>query len=185
MTYLLTAFTFGFIDSVLRPLTKERNESKKYAFLIFLLFILAPFFLVATVLENSLFIVPFLQWWDIQLISYIGFVIYLIGGIMSLVSRAQLGKYASGTLVIQEEHELFTGGLYKYIRNPLYTGGLIGIIGFLLVFRTIITLVLVTLLYFVVLRGRILEEEKLLQDAFGDKFSEYCKNTYRLLPGVY
>lgn len=183
--YLLMAYTFPLVDTLVRPLAEDRNESKKYDMLMFLLFLLAPFFLVIAYLENAFLVSVYLLWWNSIIVSYAGFVLYLAGGITSVVSRAQLGTYGTGTLVIQDGHELFTGGIYKHIRNPMYAGGLVAVIGFLLVFRTLMTLFIVALVYFLVFRGRILEEEKLLSQKFGDKFANYCKNTWRLIPGLY
>ncbi|GAJ17749.1 unnamed protein product, partial [marine sediment metagenome] len=57
--------------------------------------------------------------------SYIGFVIYLSAGIFVIVGRVQLGKFGSGELITEEDHKLNTEGVYKYIRNPMYSGTLI------------------------------------------------------------
>ena len=54
--YLLTNYITALADTMIRPLTKERNPSKIYDFLLLLLFFLAPFFLITAFYENTLLI---------------------------------------------------------------------------------------------------------------------------------
>jgi len=183
--YLLMNYIIAFADSLIRPLTKERNPSKIYDFLILLMFLLSPFFLIAAFYENKLLISSMLPFWDNLIVSYIGFVIYLSAGIFVIVGRVQLGKFGSGELITEEDHKLNTEGVYKYIRNPMYSGALIAVIGFGLVFRSIITLLFVSIFYFIVFKMRIDEEERLLYEAFGEEFTDYKKKSKKLIPFVY
>ena len=183
--YLLTNYIIAFADTLIRPLTKERNPSKIFDFLILLMFFLSPFFLIAAFYENKLLISSMLPFWDNLIVSYIGFVIYLSAGIFVIVGRVQLGKFGSGELITEEDHELNTEGVYKYIRNPMYSGALIAVIGFGLVFRSIITLLIVSIFYFIVFKMRIDEEERLLYEAFGEEFTDYKKKSKKLIPFIY
>jgi len=94
--YLLTNYIIALADTLIRPLTKERNPSKIYDFLILLMFLLSPFLLIAAFYENKLLISSILPFWDNLIVSYIGFVIYLSAGILVIVGRVQLGKFGSG-----------------------------------------------------------------------------------------
>ncbi len=183
--YLLTNYIIALADALIRPLTKERNPSKIYDFLMLLMFLLSPFFLIAAFYENKLLISSILPFWDNLVVSYIGFVIYLSAGIFVIVGRVQLGKFGSGDLITEEDHKLNTEGVYKYIRNPMYSGALIGVIGFGLVFRSIITLLIVSIFYFIVFKMRIDEEERLLYEAFGEEFTDYKKKSKKLIPFYY
>jgi protein-S-isoprenylcysteine O-methyltransferase Ste14 len=183
--YLLTYYLASAADTLLRPLTKERNPSKIFSFLLLLLFILTPFFLIAAYFENKRLISLLLPLWDSIVVSYAGFTVYLSACIIVIVARAQIGKFGSGELITEKEHKLYTEGIYKYIRNPMYSGALIGVIGFGLVFRSIITLLIVSITYFFVFKMRIDEEERLLFEAFGDEFIEYKKKSKRLVPFIY
>ena len=149
------------------------------------MFLLSPFLLIAAFYENKLLISSILPFWDSFIVSYIGFVIYISAGILVIVGRVQLGKFGSGELITEEDHKLYTEGVYKYIRNPMYSGALIAVIGFGLVFRSIITLLFVSIFYFVVFKMRIDEEERLLYEAFGEKFTNYKKNSKKLIPFIY
>ena len=183
--YLLMNYIIAFADSLIRPLTKERNPSKIYDFLILLMFFLSPFLLIAAFYENKLLISSILPFWDNPVVSYIGFVIYLSAGILVIVGRVQLGKFGSGELITEEDHKLNTEGVYKYIRNPMYSGALIAVIGFGLVFRSIITLLIVSICYFILFKMRIDEEERLLYKAFGEEFANYKKKSKKLIPFIY
>ena len=183
--YLLMNYIIAFADSLIRPLTKERNPSKIYDFLILLMFLLSPFLLIAAFYENKLLISSILPFWDNLIVSYIGFVIYLSAGILVIVGRVQLGKFGSGELITEEDHKLNTEGVYKYIRNPMYSGALIAVIGFGLVFRSIITLLFVSICYFILFKMRIDEEERLLYEAFGEEFTNYKKKSKKLIPFIY
>ena len=183
--YLLTNYIIALTDTLIRPLTKERNPSKIYSFLILLMFLLSPFLLIAAFYENKLLISLILPFWDNLVVSYIGFVIYLSAGILVIVGRVQLGKFGSGELITEEDHKLNTEGIYKHIRNPMYSGALIAVIGFGLVFRSIITLLFVSIFYFIVFKLRIDEEERLLYEAFGEEFTNYKKNSKKLIPFIY
>lgn len=183
--YLLTNHVFALADALIRAVPKERNPSKIYDFLILLMFLLSPFFLIAAFYENMLLISLILPFWDNLIVSYIGFVIYLSAGIFVIVGRVQLGKFGSGELITEEDHKLNTKGVYKYIRNPMYSGALIAVIGFGLVFRSIITLLIVSIFYFILFKMRIDEEERLLYEAFGEEFTNYKKKSKKLIPFIY
>jgi protein-S-isoprenylcysteine O-methyltransferase Ste14 len=74
----------------------------------------------------------------------------------------------TGLVAIQEGHRLQTVGLYRYIRHPSYTGMLLYLAGYVLVFRCWLGLLLVagTL---AVLVARMNAEEALLESEFGEE----------------
>ena len=77
-----------------------------------------------------------------------------------------------------------TDGIYKHVRHPSYTGLLLATIGWVLVFRSTIGLVL-NIILFVLLLGRMADEEKFLEAEFGDGYRAYREKTWRLLPFMY
>ena len=183
--YLLTYYIIALAEGLIRPLTKEQNPSKIFDFLMLLMFVLSPFFLIAAFYENKFLISSILPFWDSLIVSYVGFVIYLSAGIFVIIARVQLGKFGSGELITEKNHKLNTEGFYKYIRNPMYSGALLGVIGFGLVFRSIITLLIVSIFYLIVFKMRIDEEERLLYEAFGEEFTNYKKKSKKLIPFIY
>jgi protein-S-isoprenylcysteine O-methyltransferase Ste14 len=109
----------------------------------------------------------------------------ITGGAVTVAGRAQLAKFGSGVLRIEEGHRLVTNGIYGLIRHPIYGGGLVGVVGLYLAFRSLIMLVAVTAVYFAVINHRLLFEERMLVDEFGDEYKAYMRKTRRLIPYIY
>lgn len=183
--YLLMAYMFTLVDTLIRSIPKEKQAPKIFDILILLMLLLAPFFLICAFLENSFLISRILPFWDNIIVSYVGYILFLTGSILILVARLQIGRFGTAELSVEEDHQLFTQGVYKYIRNPMYSGGLIATIGFCLVFRSIITLIVMFIYTFLIYRMRINKEERILSEKFGKEFEEYKKKTKKLIPLVY
>jgi protein-S-isoprenylcysteine O-methyltransferase Ste14 len=95
-----------------------------------------------------------------------------------------LGRRFTGLVAIQEGHRLQTGGLYRHIRHPSYSGLLLYVAGYVLVFRCWLGLLLVAAIL-AVLRARMNAEEALLASEFGEEYVSYRRRTWRLVPWVY
>ncbi|MFW9849877.1 MAG: methyltransferase family protein [Candidatus Thorarchaeota archaeon] len=174
----------AFSDVMIRPSTpiKDADTTTK---IVGILLLLHPFFLVLLFYENLLLTSIVLPSLDTPVISYIGIIVYIIGGILVLRSRIQLGRYGDGTTKLKEDHHLLTKGIYNYIRHPLYSGAIIGRFGLGLSFRGYLGMILFVLVYFIVFRKRMEIEEQSLTSEFGDEYEEYMKRTKRLFPYIY
>jgi protein-S-isoprenylcysteine O-methyltransferase Ste14 len=117
----------------------------------------------------------------------LGILLMVIGSIIMLSSRYQLNKhsYGGGSLSEEKEQILLTQGMFKHIRHPIYSGGLIITVGLELAFRSLIILSLHTLIFFVIFRDRMQREETVLLEKFETKYQEYLNRTKRLIPYVY
>jgi protein-S-isoprenylcysteine O-methyltransferase Ste14 len=121
---------------------------------------------------------------DGDAVRYLGLALCIIGGVLRLAPLFVLGPRFSGLVAIQEGHELVTSGLYRVIRHPSYLGLLLGLFGWSLVFRSAIG-VLVSLLMLPPLVARMNSEEALLESEFGQRYADYRRRTWRLLPLIY
>jgi protein-S-isoprenylcysteine O-methyltransferase Ste14 len=121
---------------------------------------------------------------DGDTIRYSGLALFFVGSILRLAAVFELGHRFSGLVAIQPDHQLKTDGLYRYIRHPSYTGLLISMIGYVLVFRSMIGLLLSVLL-FALLVSRMNDEERFLEAHFGAQYRDYRLRTRRLVPFVY
>jgi protein-S-isoprenylcysteine O-methyltransferase Ste14 len=121
---------------------------------------------------------------DEAVTPYVGLALLTLGGALRLAAVFVLGRRFTGLVAIQEGHRLQTGGLYRYIRHPSYTGLLLYMAGYVLVFRCWLGLLLVagTL---AVLLARMNAEEALLESEFGEEYASYRRHTWRLVPWVY
>jgi protein-S-isoprenylcysteine O-methyltransferase Ste14 len=126
------------------------------------------------------------NWWalDETVTPYVGLAVLVVGGTLRIAAVFVLGRRFTGIVAIQEGHTLQTTGLYRYIRHPSYTGMLLYIVGYVLVFRCWLGLLLVagTLL---ILLARMKAEEALLESEFGEEYASYRRRTWRLAPWVY
>ena len=117
-------------------------------------------------------------------VRYLGLALFVAGGVLRVGAVFVLGRRFSGLVAIQEGHELVTGGLYRVIRHPSYLGLLLGLFGWDLVFRSGVGL-LVSLLLLPPLVARMNSEEALLESEFGERYADYRRRTWRLLPFLY
>jgi protein-S-isoprenylcysteine O-methyltransferase Ste14 len=126
-----------------------------------------------------------LPFWGSPLVSLAGIALLTVGGAVTVAGRASLAGYGSGVLHVEKGQRLVTTGIYGAVRHPIYGGGLIGYVGLYMAFRSMVTLVAVTALYFAVIRHRLLFEERMLVDEFGDEYRDYMRRTKRLIPFIY
>jgi protein-S-isoprenylcysteine O-methyltransferase Ste14 len=115
---------------------------------------------------------------------YLGLAVFVVGCTLRIAPVFVLGRRFSGLVAIQEGHELVTGGLYRVIRHPSYLGLLLGLFGWALIFRSSIG-VLVSLLLLPPLVARMNSEEALLESEFGERYADYRRRTWRLVPFLY
>ncbi len=85
---------------------------------------------------------------------------------------------------LDEGHELATGGPFAIVRHPIYLALDLLALGSALWVPTVLTWSACALMAIGSdLRGR--AEEKLLAQAFGDAYRDYCKRTSRFVPFIY
>ena len=104
-----------------------------------------------------------------------GVTILLFGSVILLVSRIQIGQYGGAKIAVEEDHRLIMDGLYRHIRNPQYLGFLLIFAGYSFSLGSLI----------IIFRSRMLLEEKLLLETFGEEYAEYMRRTWKLLPRIY
>ena len=94
-----------------------------------------------------------------------------------------LGKNWSLSVQKKENHELVQNGIYKIIRHPIYTGILLLFVGNTLIvgdYRGILAVMIV----FVSFWFKLVKEEKLLLDLFGNQYTVYKNRTKALIPFI-
>jgi len=185
LALLILSTAIGFFDHIFRPIKEEKVIIDKYLGILLLLFIGNPFLGILSFYENQLFVSKIAPLWDNFLIHTLGLFFVAVGGIITVTGRYQLGKYATGMICIQEEHKLITRGIFKYVRHPIYSGGVISAIGIQLCFATLVMLLIYPCLVFYVVNIRLIHEEDLLIQRFGDQYRVYQQKSKKLLPFLY
>lgn len=84
----------------------------------------------------------------------------------------------------QKKNELATTGLYAYVRHPQYDGFILVMIGFLLQWPTLITVVMFPILVYVYVRLARREEKETLAE-FGEAYKQYAANTPAFIPRLF
>lgn len=116
--------------------------------------------------------------------SVIGLVLILLGLVLLLAGQITLGTNHSSSVVIREDHQLITHGIYRFTRNPMYLGFIMITAG-IPIYAASLKGFLTMLLLIPLILNRIRMEERLLTEAFGDTFLEYKKSTSKLIPFIY
>jgi protein-S-isoprenylcysteine O-methyltransferase Ste14 len=102
----------------------------------------------------------------------------LIGGGFILLASAWRVLYEA-----QRTHRLATTGAYAYVRHPQYVGFILIMLGFLLQWPTLPTLVMFPILVVMYVRLARREEREALA-AFGEAYARYAANTPAFFPRV-
>jgi protein-S-isoprenylcysteine O-methyltransferase Ste14 len=84
----------------------------------------------------------------------------------------------------QRKHQLAITGLYAKVRHPQYDGFIIIMIGFLLQWPTILTLIMFPILVYVYVRLARSEEKQVLKE-FGDEYKRYAEVTPAFIPHIF
>lgn len=108
-----------------------------------------------------------------------------LSALLLLVAVLQTGllSFAGLRQLVEEEESghLVTNGLYRFVRHPLYTFGLLAL--WLSPSMTVNSLIVYVSLTIYILVGIIFEERKLLR-TFGQEYARYKSITPMLLPGL-
>ena len=121
---------------------------------------------------------------DGDMVRWLGFALFVAGGVLRMWPVFVLGHRFSGLVAIQHGHVLVTKGIYSVVRHPSYLGLLVNSLGWALAFRSAVGMMLVIVTLPLIL-ARIKAEEMLLRTTFGSEYDDYCARTSRLIPGLY
>ncbi len=115
--------------------------------------------------------------------SAVGVALMIVGGIVAFACIATFVTRGEGTPApFDPPRKFVAAGPYRYVRNPMYVGGFIVLLGFGLFERSpailLFTLPWLLLAHLFV----ILYEERHLRATFGGTYEEYCRRVSRWLP---
>jgi protein-S-isoprenylcysteine O-methyltransferase Ste14 len=98
---------------------------------------------------------------------------------------ASLGRFFQYQIEIQSGHHVVTGGPYRFVRHPSYTGITLAIVGFAVGCGDVYSLLATVALIAIGLAVRIRAEERQLTEALGGEYQEFAAHRKRLIPGVW
>lgn len=120
--------------------------------------------------------VPRLDLWALPLLAW-GHLQYRWVGTF----RTRRGGGGPGISVPPER--IVTDGPYRWIRNPMYLGHLIFFAGLALLLQSWVGAA-VFACHAVWFNGRVREDERHLEELFGEPYREYCRHSKRWIPGI-
>lgn len=100
-------------------------------------------------------------------------------------SHADLGTNWSVTLQVREGHTLVTGGVYAYVRHPMYSALFLYSAGQALAAPNWIAGPSYLAAMVPLIATRLGAEERMMRDRFGAEWDAYAARTRRLVPGVF
>jgi protein-S-isoprenylcysteine O-methyltransferase Ste14 len=188
---LLAVLAYGLVHSLLATLAikawiKQRigpaaDRWYRLAFNFMAVISLLPILLlVPLVSDKEIYTIPF-PWVILSLILQVLAIIVLIVGLRQTGISSFLGLQQALLPEDTAPKLLVTDGLYRFVRHPLYTAGLIFI--WLLPILTWNLLALNIGLTTYIIIGAYFEERKLLGE-FGKPYAEYRRRTPMLIPGL-
>ena len=86
---------------------------------------------------------------------------------------------------IDPPKKLVVQGLYRFVRNPMYIGVLLVLIGHILWFQSLWLAMYAVLVFLVFHLFVVLYEEPALRKTFGDSYVRYCQKVPRWMPRVF
>jgi protein-S-isoprenylcysteine O-methyltransferase Ste14 len=113
----------------------------------------------------------------------IGLAVFLLGLALAVWARVYLGRNWGGPMTTKDEPELVTTGPYRIIRNPIYTGIILGTVGMTIAVSLYWLIAVVVLgayfAYSAVMEGRYLAE------TFPETYPAYKRSTKMLVPFIF
>lgn len=126
----------------------------------------------------------------VLLFAYVfGFERIAVHPLDSMIGLAGIGVIALGIVVrslsagmLRKNETLATGGMYAMVRNPLYFGSLLLLVGLNIIVADPLTMAVSAALFAITYIPTILREEKGLAYAYGKEWEAFKNSTPRLIP---
>ncbi|AWI58576.1 methyltransferase family protein [Sinorhizobium fredii] len=130
-------------------------------------------------LLDGVFPLPFLP--SAMPATWLGAILFLAGLALLIWAATTFRRAGTHIQTVQPTTTIVEEGPYRYSRNPIYVGMLLGLIGLALGFDSLWLLIMLVPFYFVIRYGVIAREEAYLERKFGDVYRAYKARVRRWL----
>ena len=124
-------------------------------------------------------IVPWAPW-----LFWLGVAVTGGGLAFAVWARRTIGRNWSAIVTVKEDHELVTGGPYALVRHPIYTGLLLGFLGWAIAVDRWRGPLAVLIVFLALLRKYRLEE-RWMRERFGVAYDAYRARVKALVPFLF
>ena len=118
-----------------------------------------------------------------HIVIILGTIAIVIGCIINIVGRFNLGSNWANHIKIYDEHTLVQKGMYRIVRHPLYASIMLMFYGACLVYRNLLCLLAVTFVFIPFMYYRAKQEETLLIQTFSE-YNEYKNRVGMFFPKI-
>ncbi|HOL96545.1 MAG TPA: isoprenylcysteine carboxylmethyltransferase family protein [bacterium] len=123
---------------------------------------------------------------ELGLWAWLGLPLFLAGALLAGWCASHFVIHGHGTPApIDPPKQLVVQGPYRYVRNPMYWGVLLMVVGEFFVFESAVLLFYAILLLAGFHLFTIWYEEPVLRRTFGDAYVEYCQRVPRWWPAIF
>jgi len=117
------------------------------------------------------------------IIAFAGLALTIAGVAVAVWARVILGSNWSALVTIKQDHQIIRRGPYALVRHPIYSGGLLALLGTAIAFgevRGLAGFALVFIAWW--MKSRL--EESFLESQFGASYTQYKREVKGLIPFV-
>jgi protein-S-isoprenylcysteine O-methyltransferase Ste14 len=115
----------------------------------------------------------------------VGAAVMVLGAALRVWSLRALGRGFSRDVQVTHDQQLVTGGPYRWLRHPSYTGALLLFLGLGIAQANALSILCLTVLPVTVYLWRIRVEEAALAQVLGDRYHSFAAGRARLVPWLY
>ena len=113
--------------------------------------------------------------------GYAGGGLIAMGVAMAVWASRLFRRVETGVVPFSASTSLVVGGPYRFTRNPMYVGMLVGLVGAALLFGTVSPLLLVVAFFVLIDRLFVQYEERMLESVHGESYLELKRRVRRWL----
>jgi protein-S-isoprenylcysteine O-methyltransferase Ste14 len=121
---------------------------------------------------------------DHRVINYLGFALGTLGLLICVIAQIKMGNSWRVGIDQDQTTILVTTGIFRFVRNPTYTGLFFLSFGVWMIFPTMAFLLWV-LIFYISIEFQVRLEEEFLTKTHGEKYTQYSQTTKRYIPFLY
>nr|WP_294914333.1 isoprenylcysteine carboxylmethyltransferase family protein [uncultured Neokomagataea sp.] len=181
-TLFVVIFSLGEIALLLRRRSGQKNNQRDRSTLR-VFWIILPLSITSAFQAQWLF--PMWTLPQAESVWVFGAALAVLGLVLRWYAIYRLGRWFTVDVALSSEQVLLRDGPYRIIRHPSYTGALMTLMGVGVLLGNVSAIVLMVVPPLIVFLYRIHVEEQALSHAFRAPWSEYCAQSWRLIPQIY